>query len=50
VEREKKGPAPRKDHFLTQDHLHGGNGSNAKGAVVSEEVAVNVKTPVTMMT
>ncbi|KAM3297042.1 hypothetical protein ACQJBY_039087 [Aegilops geniculata] len=31
-----------------RDHLHGGNGSNAKGAIVSGEVAVNVGTPVTM--
>ncbi|KAM3317563.1 hypothetical protein ACQJBY_035330 [Aegilops geniculata] len=30
------------------DHLHGGNGSNAKGAVVSGEVAVNVGMPVAM--
>ncbi|XP_037449782.1 receptor-like serine/threonine-protein kinase NCRK [Triticum dicoccoides] len=38
------------DYGHRRDHLHGGNGSNAKGAVLSGEVMVNVGMPVTMMT
>ena len=38
------------DYGPRRDHLHGGNGSNAKGAVLSGDVMVNVGTPVTMMT
>ncbi|XP_044447261.1 receptor-like serine/threonine-protein kinase NCRK [Triticum aestivum] len=38
------------DYGHRRDHLHGGYGSNAKGAVLSGEVTVNVGMPVTMMT
>lgn len=37
------------DDGRRRDHLHGGNGSGAKGAGVSGEFAVNVGTPATMM-
>ncbi|XP_044954077.1 receptor-like serine/threonine-protein kinase NCRK isoform X2 [Hordeum vulgare subsp. vulgare] len=37
------------DDGRRRDHLHGGNGSSAKGAGVSGEVAVDFGTPATMM-